>query len=186
MAASDVDICNSALLKLGGETITALTDVTRRAQLCNQQYDRIRKKLLRSHPWNFAIKRSELVQNATAPTFEYDVAFDLPADMLRAIREEDKLIDWKVEGQTIVTNESSFNLVYIADITDTTQFDESFDELFALHLAYELAYPLVQSVSLKESLKRELNEATADIRSFDAQEGQPEILETTQWLVSRQ
>ncbi len=68
MATSDVEICNSALQKLGAETITTLADNSRRASLCNRQYDKIRKKLLRAHPWNFAIKRAALVEITEAVT----------------------------------------------------------------------------------------------------------------------
>lgn len=270
MATSAEEICNSALQKLGAEDITSLSDTTRRAVLCNRQYNKIRLKLLRSHPWNFAIKRailsriemnstsvndgtdtftttatSEFVsgsrvrllknsgtlpaplqentdyyvivltgttfqlatsyENAIASTqiditdspvfdadfqlaglFEYEAVYTLPSDYLRGIREESKDVDWKIEENRLVTNESAFNLVYIKDVTDTTEFDESFDELLAAKLAVELSYSMVQSLSLKKDLKEDLSEIMKDVRSFDAQEGQPEELETNQWLVSRQ
>lgn len=270
MAATNEDIANSALLKLGAESITSLSDTTRRARLVNEQFNKIRKRLLRSHPWNFAMKRqylqvlrdnsttvndgtdtftsgstlngetgdrvSIILNSGTLPSplqqgqiyymiklttttfqlaenqsdaqsgtpidiadspvfdanfelgapFEYDKKFSLPSDLLRAVREEYKNIDFKVEGQILLTNESEFNLLYIADIDDPTEFDESFDELFATQLAYEVSYPLVQSNTLKQQLKTELDELRRDTRSFDAQEGYPEILETNEWLVSRQ
>lgn len=186
MAASSVEICNSALLKLGAETITALSDNTRRAKLCNEQYDRIRKLLLRAHPWNFAIKRAALVANVATPAFGYDVQFDLPADYLRALEEEDVTEDWAIEGNALFANRDDFNLKYIADISDTTLFDPAFDELLALALAKELAYPLVQSMSLKDAMTREYDMALRDIRAFDAQEGNNEVQETSEWLISRQ
>lgn len=187
MAATNEDIANSALSKLGAEPITSLADTSRRAKLVNQQFNPIRKKLLRSHPWNFAIKRSILTADASTPAFEYSTNFILPSDFLRAVREEEKDVDWKIEGQFLVSNDTDFNLVYIADITDPTEFEPTFDELFALNLAYELAYPLVQSLSLKEDLRRELNGFDLkDARSYDAQEGTPEELETNAWLNSRQ
>ena len=186
MAATNVDIANSALSKLGAEEITSLSDNTRRAKLVNRQFDKIRKKLLRSHPWNFAIKRSALTEDASSPAFEYDNQFVLPSDFLRAVREEYKDTDFKVEGNLLLANQDSFNLVYIADITDPTEFDATFDELFALTLAYELSYPLVQSMSLKDMLQKELmNFDLPDARSFDAQEGQPEEFEANVWLDSR-
>jgi len=270
MAATNEDIANSALAKLGAEEITSLSDTTRRARLVNRQFVKIRDKLLRSHPWNFAIKRSFLqaisdstnavvaatdiftspstlnletgnlirfnltsggalpaplqentdyfairltattfqvattqanAQSGTqiditdepaftadlfvGPPFEYSNQFTLPSDYLRAIREEDKSIDWKVEGQRLVANQETFNLVYIARITDPTEFDESFDELLATSLAYELAYPLVQSISLKQQMKDELDELRRDVRSFDAQEGQPEEYEANEYLKAR-
>ena len=60
MASSEVAICNSALIKIGAAEITSLSDVNKRAQLCNEQYSKLRDELLRSHPWNFAIARKVL------------------------------------------------------------------------------------------------------------------------------
>jgi len=120
------------------------------------------------------------------PPFEFDNKYFLPADMLRALREQDKTTNWRVEGQFIVSDPAEFNLLYIADITDPTLFEESFDELFAAMLAAELAYPLVQSLSLKKEMKADLAEILKDTRSFDSQEGIPEDLETSEWLNSRQ
>ena len=186
MADTNEDIANSALSKLGAEEITSLSDTSRRAKLCNRQFHKIRKKVMRSHPWNFAIKRASLTADASTPEFEYSTNFILPSDFLRGIREEYKDVDWKVEGEFLVSNETSFNLLYIADITDPTKFDPTFDELFSLTLAHELAYPLVQSLSLKSELAKELlNFDLPDARSFDAQEGTPEELETNTWLNSR-
>ena len=47
MASSEVAICNSALIKIGAAEITSLSDVNKRAQLCNEQYSKLRDELLR-------------------------------------------------------------------------------------------------------------------------------------------
>jgi len=57
-----VDLCNMALIALGQTTITALTDDDENARRCNSIYETIRDELLVKHPWNFAIKRSTLVE----------------------------------------------------------------------------------------------------------------------------
>lgn len=269
MAASDVEICNSALSKLGAEEITALTDNTRRAKLCNRQYDKIRKKLLRSYFWGFARKRAYLPQVTDASTtvnsgtdtftsgstlnmdtgdivtidlvsgalpsplstgqtyyaiklttttfqladnqadaangiplditnaptfsatfkigapFEYGAKFALPSDYLRGMREEYKSTNWRKEGQFIFSDEEALNIIYVADVTDTTLFDPSFDELFATALALELSYPLVQSMTLKREIRLEYVELLKDTRSFDSQEGLPEEFEADVFLSAR-
>ena len=53
--ATEVSICSNALRKLGDSPITALTEDTERARLCNALYEPARDSLLRSHAWNFAI-----------------------------------------------------------------------------------------------------------------------------------
>lgn len=57
----NVDWCNQALIALGQSTITALTDDNENARRCNSLYETVRNDLLVKHPWNFAIKRSTLV-----------------------------------------------------------------------------------------------------------------------------
>ena len=57
MAASAVEICNKALLQLGEEPITLLTDNNKRAEKCNLIYDDIRDSLVSMHPWKFALRR---------------------------------------------------------------------------------------------------------------------------------
>lgn len=61
MASTSVDICNAALIKVGAETITALSDNNKRARACNERYADIRDVVLAAHPWNFAIGRTQLV-----------------------------------------------------------------------------------------------------------------------------
>jgi hypothetical protein len=189
MAATVEVICNLALSKLGAEPITAIGDNTRRAKLCNTNYDALRKKVMRSYPWNFATKRVALVLNSSVVGFEYANLFDLPADLLRAMGPDNpkdrEYVDWKVESGFLLTNEEAFTLKYIADVTDPTLFDPSFDQLLALSLAKDLAYPLVQSNTLKEALEIELRSEEANTRSFDSQEGNPDEVETNLWLNSR-
>jgi len=50
--ATEVSICSNALRRLGDDPITALTDDTERARLCNAFYVPSRDLVLRSHPWN--------------------------------------------------------------------------------------------------------------------------------------
>lgn len=172
MAVSAVAICNSALIKLGVETITSLAENSRAALLCNEQYEKIRNKLLYSHPWNFAIKRATLVVTATEPEYEFEYQYTLPADCLRVWETQygpDKDF-YQVEGGFLYSNYSDVSIKYIAKITDTTKFSPTFDELCALDLAIDLEYALVQSNSFKISLLEERKEVLRDFRSFDAQE----------------
>ena len=85
MATNAVDICNSALIKLGAGRITSLSDDSKAGKLCNEQYDKIRKQLLRSHPWNFAIRRKALTKTANTPAYKYSSEFLLPTDCLRVL-----------------------------------------------------------------------------------------------------
>ena len=112
--ASVVNICNSALNLIGASTISALTEDTKNARLCNQRYEPVRNRIFRSNNWNCLVKRVEIAQNTTAPVMEYSYAYALPRDNLRVLKifngttdsiESD--LDYKIEGKNIVTNQTT-------------------------------------------------------------------------------
>jgi len=187
MATSSVEICNSALIKIGAKTITALSDDTKAARLCNEQYDKLRKKLLRSHLWNFAIFRKSLAATANTPSFGFTNEFLLPSDILRIL--ETDLIEgsnWVIEQNTdgnkvLLCNSSSVKVRYIKDVTDTTLFATDFEEALAYMLAADLAYPLVQSRALMRDMMALYKAEVAEARSFDAQENSLEEVEANEW-----
>ena len=73
--ASVVQICNSALNQLGAASITALTDNSKNARLCNARYETIRDAVYRSHPWNCLIKRQQLAQDTATPAYGFKFQF---------------------------------------------------------------------------------------------------------------
>lgn len=60
MATTSVEICNNALTLVGTRRITSLSDASKEARACNDNYDICRKALLRRHPWNFGMTRVAL------------------------------------------------------------------------------------------------------------------------------
>ncbi len=58
--ATDEEIVNLALVQIGADRITSLTQETKNAREANAIYDLVRDATLRAHPWNFAIKRVAL------------------------------------------------------------------------------------------------------------------------------
>jgi len=71
---TEVSICNIALSRIGqpamtGTTIALLAGTDEAQRQCTIQYEPSRDALLRSHPWNFAVKRTRLITQAeTADT----------------------------------------------------------------------------------------------------------------------
>lgn len=60
MATTAIEVCNNALTLIGSRRITSLSDPSKEARACNDNYNICRKAVLRMHPWNFATKRVEL------------------------------------------------------------------------------------------------------------------------------
>lgn len=171
--ATAVDICNSALIKLGCDPINSLTEDNIRAKICNARYSILRDEMLRAHPWKFARKRITLSPTVDAPAFEYESAFQLPSDCLRPFIVNKNRCDWIQEGPYVLSNESEIEMVYIARVSES-QFDSSFVEVLALRIAMDICYKITQSNPRAQEVKAEYLVMLADARSFSAQSGRQE------------
>ena len=183
---SDTDICNSALIKVGAEPIISLSDDNKRGRACAKLYPTLRDDMLSAHPWNFAIKRVELAKLVAVPLYDYTAAFQIPSDSLRVlttILQHDE--DWKVEGRTILANATSMKIKYLSRVTDTTLYPPYFREALSSRIAVDLGYHLAQSAALVERLHALYETRIRDARSFDAQEGAPDAIESEEWLQAR-
>jgi hypothetical protein len=163
---------------LGDDPITALTDDTERARLCNSFYEPSRDLVLRSHPWNFAITRATLAQLSDTPAYEYSYQYALPTDpyCLRVLEMQYKDYVFKIEhyasqGRVLLTNESTAKILYIAKVTDTAQFDSMFVDVLTAKLAVDLAYPVTNSVKLQDQMQKLFQQKLSEARSVDGQEG---------------
>jgi hypothetical protein len=189
--ASEVSIANSALRKIGVKgTITSLTDGTTAANFINDRYAEIRDELLRSHPWNFAIKRAALAQVAAAPTFEYDTAYQLPTGWLRTIAVYDNsacpgFTEYREEGDTILASRSQIWLLYVARITDPNMMTPDFRECIALSLAVEGAITLVNSLKMSDLMDRRLQAKIAKAKSTDSMNDGVKRLPVGSWVNRR-
>jgi len=176
MASSETEICNSALIKLGGRRIVSLDDDSKEAKLCKEQYSKKRDDLLRAHPWNFAMKQTALAELASTPIdgFKFTHQHQLPLDCLRVWKtdfEDQTIEEWEVQGRKLLSLRSTLKIKYIARVTDVTQFDNNFTEVLATYLAFDISYALIQSSTLTQSLFGLYTTMLRDARSLDAQEG---------------
>mgnify|MGYP001270844619 FL=1 len=190
--ASVVDICNSALNFLGASTISALTEDSKNARLCNQRYEPIRNRTFRSHAWNFATKRVELAKDSDAPVVEYANQYTLPADCLRVLKihtgSTDSIkstIDYAVEGRKIKTDEGTVFLVYIALITDPNEYDTYFNEALSAALAADIAYAITNNATLANNYQALADERLREARFVDATENSLGTVESNEFTDAR-
>lgn len=144
--ASEADICNRALNLIGAKRINALSDSTENARACNDIYDQVRDQILEEQDWSFASIRQELSADPTAPTGDdYNYRYNLPTSpkciVVRGIVNNEGA-DYQIEGDFLLTNETSVTIRYTAQITDTSKFTEGFIAALAGRLALELSYKL--------------------------------------------
>lgn len=185
--ASEVDICNLALSKLGEQTIIALTEDSKSARVCNLFYSDTRDSLLRSHPWNFAIKRVELAKLTTTPIYGFDSEFQLPSDCLRVMYTDlqSSNQDFRVEGKKLLANSDSIRIEYISRVEDTTQFDASFVDALWMLLASRIAYNISDNNTLVDFLNSASDKAIQKAKAINGQEGIPYPTEADEWLNAR-
>lgn len=183
--ASVVGICNNALIKIGHDTITALTENSKAARLCNQIYEDIRDAVFRAHPWNCLIDRVELAALTTTPAFEYTYEYQLPADCLRVLSVQEDDIEFKIENRTLLTDEAEISIRYIKQETDPNAYDALLREAVAARLAAELAIPLSDSTTLAATMWEAYKQKLVEARGMDGQEGTPEDITAELWLEAR-
>ena len=190
--ASIVNICNSALNLLGASTISALTEDTKNARLCNQRYEPIRNRIFRAHNWNCLITRTQLAQDSTAPIVEYAYAYTLPVSCLRILKihngTTDSIasnLDYKVEGRKIVTDETTIYLVYVAIDTDPTNYDSYLYEAIAHQLAADLAYAITNNSTLANNYMNRSDERLREARFLDSVENSLDTVEANEFTDAR-
>ena len=169
--ASVVQICNSALNQLGAASITALTDNSKNARLCNERYNTVRDSVFRSHPWNSLIKRIQLAQNTATPVYGFSYQFNLPSDCLRVLTIDAYNSDFKVEGSKILCNESSIKLVYVSQVTDPNEMDVLLRETIAAALAADIAYAITANLQVTKLMQERYEFKISEARHADASEG---------------
>jgi len=186
---SVVDICNEAMDLLGAATITALTENSKEARLCNRRFETVRDSVLRSHPWNVAITRASLAKDSDAPAFGFTYQYTLPTDpyCLRVlsfwnsnvdseIAAYDSQVMFKIEGRKVLSNEGTCKITYLARVTDTEQYDSLLSSTIAHKLAAETAYAITGSTSVSQAMQQLYEVRLREARSIDAMEGVPDKL----------
>lgn len=183
---SEVEICNAALINLGESTITALTEDSKAARLCNQRYAPLRDAVLRDAKWNFSLERVALALLVASPAFGYSNQFQLPSDLLRFLTTDDDLNEHKIEGGKLLTDAGAISILYIKRVTDPNEFDSAFVEALAARIAMDLAIPLVDDKGLLDRMTTLYKEKLGDAKSMDSQEnGSVEEFEADLWINSR-
>lgn len=197
--ASEVDVANRALTKLGAARITALSDANKQARAVDSMFDIVRDALLRSHVWSFAVKRATLDVSETTPDWGYAYQYDLPADYLRLVQVNDTYLgpsladfrnestsDYMLEGNVIMTDiADTLKIRYIFQETDTTAWDSTFVEAMACRLAAELAEDLTQSNTKRDAAWKEYDMAIRTAIRSGAVEQQAQEMPDDAWMLSR-
>ena len=192
---SVVDICNEAMDVLGAATITSLDENSKEAKLCNRRFTTVRDQVLRSHPWNSAIRRATLAKDSATPAFGFTNQFSLPTDpfCLRVlsfftdsinqdIAAYETQVMFKIEGRKVLSDETACKIIFVARVTDTEEYDSLLSSTIAHKLASEVAYAITGSASLSGQIFQLYQARLSEAKAMDAMEGVPDRLTSSEFI----
>lgn len=185
--ASDVSICSNALIMLGQKPIASLTENTTGARVAANLYPDAKRKFLRAHPWNAAIKRLILAPLEAAPAFGASAQFQLPDDWLRTLSADDaggRGLEFRQEGRRIVASTNAVYLRYVAN-TSEGEWEAGMVEAMTVKMAALMAYAITASASLADALTAQAERALREAKSIDGQEDTPESIDDSPLMDAR-
>jgi hypothetical protein len=191
MSDSNVAIANEALQLLGSSRkLESLSQDHPNARTLTAAFDRTRRSLIRRYEWGFAKKRASIAADGEQTTTGEHNRYGLPNDYLRLTRDNETgfSVDWKIEGQFIVSDDDApLEIIYIADIDDPNAFDSLFREAFANRLAFVCCKEITGSTTLHDSLNNDFKTILADAKLANAIEKPAADLdaEDDSWLRAR-
>lgn len=197
--ASQVEICNRALTKLGAARITSIADASKSARSMAALWDTVRRSELRKRFWSFALKRDSLPSLSPSPAFGFALAYQLPSDFLRLVQIGDYFIvpgltDYRegddsayaIEGSQLLTDFAApLHIRYVRDITDPGAFDACFVESLASKLAYEACYEITQSNQGQDRCSQDYKASISEAVRANAIEKPPQGFPDDSWILGR-
>jgi hypothetical protein len=183
---SQVAVINEALLLLGVDEIMDIEENSTPARKAKAAWPGTRDEVMRVHPWKCCSFRASLAQAGTPPAWGWSYRYQLPTDpyCLRVLRMEDPEAAWTVEGRSLLTNETTANILHIGRVDIIPNWDALLAECVAGKLAAKLAFKLTASSKLRTEMFDYYNKILKEARSVDAMEGQAER-DSVDWISAR-
>jgi hypothetical protein len=179
MTLSATALSSLALQRIGAHAINSFSDGTVEANIAGALYQPIRDGLISSFPWTFATEQATLAQLTTPPLADYDYAFALPNDFLRAISAGVSVkgsgIRYRIYQNALHCNFNTVNLTYIFRPLEANC-PAFFDTAIIARLAAEFCIPLTESTARAQLLYELANQEYARARQIDSMQETPNAI----------
>lgn len=180
MSLSNVELCSAALVKLGAVSISSFDEGTTEADVAKTLYDIVRDGLFGSHPWSFATAHVELIRLPAPPVTDFDYAFELPTDFIKALsagdEERGRGLVYQIVGRELHANYENVTLAYIRR-ADEADFPAYFISALINRLAAEFCLPLTENTSRSDLLFKLANTELRLAKLIDSQQDTPPRVE---------
>lgn len=180
MALNDIGLCSRALIRIGAAPITSFDDGSAESEIASALFAPVCDALLSAYPWTFASGQLALTKLETDPVADYQNAFQLPTDYLRAVSAGDggsgRGMNYRISRGELHTNYEEVTLTYIFR-PEEEDFPPFFDMALIARLAAEFCIPVTESTSRTTALYQLATQEFARARQIDAQQDSPNRLE---------
>lgn len=188
MPMTAVELCNTALLKIGAAPIDSFEDATAEADCARRLYPIVRDGLLSAHPWSFTRQTAQLTPEPGRPVADFAYAYALPADHLRSLSVgsagTSRGAAYRVQGSQILSDMGSLVLAYQRR-SDESEFPAFFAQLLVSRLAAEFCIPLTEGTSRAMELFRLAEAELRVARLLDSQQSTPQRVDDFTLLKAR-
>lgn len=180
MALNDIALCSRALIRIGAAPITSFSDGTAEAEIAGALYAPVRDALLSAYAWSFATGQVTLNLLEEAPLADYQCAFQLPADYLRALSAgtgtRGRGLTYRIARGQLHTDTNSVVLTYVFR-PEEEEFPPYFDQALIAKLSAEFTIPVTENTSRAEGAFRLADMEYERARQIDAQQDTPGRIE---------
>ncbi len=180
MALNSIELCSSALVKLGADGISSFEDGTAEARVAARLYSLARDAMLCAHPWTFATKQVELARLAAEPVTDFAHAYQLPNDFLKALSAgghgRGRGFTYQIVSRQLHTNAEQLVLTYLFRPSEG-DFPADFAAALVTRLAAEFCLPLTEDSTRADRLTRLAEEELRLARLVDSQQDTPPKVE---------
>lgn len=189
MALSDVALASRALIRIGAAPIMSFDDGTVESEIAGALFGPVRDALLSAYGWSFALGQAELVRLETPPLADFNYAFALPNDFLRALSAgtggRGRGVSYRIARGALHTDVDGIMLTYIFR-PEEEEFPPYFDAALIARLASELTIPITENTSRAESMFKLAELEYERARQIDAQQDTPGRIEDFSLINARE
>lgn len=176
--ASQVEIANRALQRIGAKRINDLNEGSASADAIKAAWDAVVLRELSTNFWTFAITRARLSADTAAPLFGRRFQYSLPNNYLRLAPMDPTygtpMTDFLFEGTKIVTDWAPpLEIRYVRSDLTPDLYHPLFANAIAMSLAMEVCEELTQSPSKNDRVEAAYTTFIAQARRSNGIEAGP-------------
>ena len=180
---SQIQLYNEALLLVGANEISSVTEETNNATLCNRFFESARDYVTVNSRWNSVQSEASLTASAVVPIVseKWLKKGELPNDpyCLRVLDAyvNGVSVDYEVVGRFLYSNDLPLDIRYVSRITDLSSISPGLFQTIALYLAYKISYPVTRDLQSVKDIYALYQDHVREARMIDAHEGVPITIE---------